>query len=104
MKRYDERLKMGLCPQCGSKRDTRYIRCSKCNSYFKEYMRNHRNDNNGNTRNANKYRKRNRREGLCPTCGKVIDDNRYKRCSDCRILTRSYYHNNKAKVILGEKK
>jgi len=98
MRRYDDRLRLGLCPQCGSKRDDWHIRCSKCNEYFRIYAREYRKRDNNNTVNARNYRTRNRRQRLCPTCGREIDDKKYKRCSKCRALTRSYYRKNLIKA------
>lgn len=89
--RYDDRLRRGLCPQCGRERDSEFIRCSRCVEYAKQYARQHY-DTKRNNEAENRWRANNRERGLCPTCGSPIDDSNYKRCSKCRARTLSYYH------------
>lgn len=96
---YHERLQKGLCPHCGGERDVRgVIGCRSCNEknavrrvvYY---------DRGKKALYQRRLGNRRRREGLCPTCGRGIDDPAFKRCSLCRQKSREYYYSNHERIL-----
>ncbi len=94
MKLYNDRLKQGLCPQCGGKReDPGIIYCRKCLDAGKEKRRRLWDKKKKCEYQHRLYEKR-KKLGLCPVCGRDRDDENQALCSDCRKAGRDAYQAN----------
>ena len=94
--RYERYLSLGLCPQCGRRRDSDWLQCSTC----LERQREARRQSPARPKRAAYIRslaRRRRREGMCPRCGCEIDEPGYKTCSRCRRRARDDYRRRHAR-------
>lgn len=89
MQRYYERLALGLCPECGARRDIEGLQCSKCRA--QNNLARTRIPKAKKSRYQLNYYRRNRKRGLCPSCGKVPDDLKHIYCSVCRARVMRRY-------------
>lgn len=80
--RYYERLEQGLCPECGGKRDLDGIQCDRCRKANREASK--KIPTSRKNRYQLNYTRRNKKRGVCATCGGSLDDKRYVHCSRCR--------------------
>jgi len=87
MRVYYDRLKLGLCPKCGEKRDAEGLWCKSCLKRSHESKSKQPMD----VRVAynRTLREKYRRLGLCPLCGSRRD-NGHKICSKCLKKSRLY--------------
>ncbi|KKN21393.1 hypothetical protein LCGC14_0925780 [marine sediment metagenome] len=81
-KRYQGRLRQGLCPTCGNKRTEGWIICITCREKSRVYRKTQ--PSGYSTKGNNKYRTKCRKEGICYGCGRYIGIGEYKRCVTCR--------------------
>ena len=103
---YNKRLRQGLCPHCGGKReDQGIIGCRSCNqkialSRFLFRERRPLETFRGlKTLYQLRLMRGRRREGLCPTCGHRIDEEGFKLCSQCRKQGRERYYSNRESTL-----
>jgi len=91
MRRYNERLSAGLCPECGGFRNGDGVQCKECRRKNKEsQMRTKTTERS--TGYQRKLQKRRRREGLCAYCGQRAPEEGFRMCSKCRTVRRNKYH------------
>lgn len=92
MVRYYNWLDRGLCPECGGFRDVPgQIQCKSCRA------KNRKAQQVGKTKErTNRYQRRlmkgRRAAGMCPYCGRKIDEEGYRMCSKCRKRNRDRYY------------
>lgn len=89
-RRYDDRLKRGVCPKCGNKRGD-WILCARClkrnSTYYATIPKEKKNEY------KRSYENRRDKEGRCYNCGKKIEPGRYSSCEPCRIKLRKNARN-----------
>ncbi len=85
-RRYQDRLKKRLCPQCGNVRDNEWITCSICREKCRKYSRGLTHE----QRNAstNRYRKQCRENNICYRCGSSLRTDSHINCEKCREVRR----------------
>lgn len=105
-KKYYERKQNGLCVSCGKSDEltqSGHSYCFDCLERMANYRQESWRRNLEKNRQYHRSRYKERKEnGLCPHCGKQIDNPKYILCSRCRsINTRSknYYHDNQPGYI-----
>lgn len=89
---YRDRLRVGLCPHCGGKREDPWIiGCLSCREKIAVQRVIHF-DRGKKALYQRRLLASRRREGMCPTCGQERDESAYKHCSRCREARRDYYY------------
>jgi len=103
IKLYSNRLRKGLCPHCGGKREVPgIIGCQACNQKNDECRI--RFSGRGDYRDKKalyqrRLLKRRRREGACPTCGRGVDDPEFILCSQCRQQASDSYYKHRERRL-----
>lgn len=87
---YNKRLSLGVCPECGRRRDDGFIKCSSCRAKSEETQKRTRTKAQHNLYQVRMHRKRTR-EGLCSKCGQWAPTPGYIWCDICRAKAREHY-------------
>lgn len=99
--RYHRLLKMGVCPQCGGRRDDGWIQCSSCRERNREAQ--HKIPKEIKQGYVNKYRDRCRKNGICYACGAWIGVGKFKRCQNCRDIANRMRGESNIRLILDKR-
>lgn len=95
-RRYERRLREGLCPRCGRRRDgPGALTCAAC--YRLEAAHHARHTPEQRARWCRAYQQRNRRQGLCPVCAGQPEEGRVM-CRRCLDYRREYYARNRERI------
>lgn len=101
IRRYNDRLARGLCPECGGRRDIEGLQCSKCRAA--NNLAHGKVPTVKKTHYQNRYINKNRRQGVCPTCGRELDDPALKYCAKCRDRANARYRRDPERVYVQRK-
>jgi len=101
-KKYQKRLKSGLCPRCDGKvkKSSPYKTCDTCREFYRNYQRE-------NTETVNVLRKeryeQRKKKGLCPRCGVPVGKKAKNFICD-KCLKKQYKNDNAIKLKKQRKK